>query len=69
MIAFMGSVFGAFNLQVLSPLLKVYHEGTFLVLSNIVTYFIAILAMITYGEQYQYGTDNLTGLFGFFHIK
>lgn len=65
----MGSVFGAFNLQVVAPLLKVYNEGIFLFLSNVITYFVAIFAMILYGEPFVFGTDPLLGLFGFVHIK
>ena len=69
MIAFLGSVFGAFNLQILAPLLQVYREGIYVVLSNLCVYFISLTALLFSEDDYTFGVNPKTGLFGFLHPK
>lgn len=69
LIAFLSSVFGAFNLQILPVLLKTYSEGTFLMIYNLTCYIIAFLALFLYGHPFEFSTNPQIGLFGFFTLK
>jgi len=67
LISFLGSVFGAFNLQILAPLLQFYQIGIYIVISNGCVFAIAIFSIITSGFSMTYGFDPLTGFWGFLH--
>ncbi len=67
LISFLGSVFGAFNLQVLSPLLQFYREGVYIVLSNICVVVLSLMSVVPAGYSLSFGFDPETGIFGFLH--
>jgi drug/metabolite transporter (DMT)-like permease len=69
LIAFLGSVFGAFNLQILAPLLQFYQTGIYIVLSNVCVIFLGVIATLLSGFPLSPGFDPNTGLFGFLHPK
>lgn len=69
MIAFLGSVFGAFSLQILAPLLQFYQTGVYIILSNICSFFLALAATALVGFPMTYGFDAHTGLFGFLNPR
>lgn len=69
LIAFLGSVFGAFNLQVLAPLLQFYREGIYLVLSNICVIVLSLISVSSAGYGLSPGFDGQTGVLGFLNPK
>lgn len=69
MIAFLGSVFGAFNLQILAPLLQFYQTGIYIVISNTCVVFLGVLSTLLTGFPMTFGFDAHTGLFGFLNTK
>jgi len=67
LIAFLGSVFGAFNLQILAPLLQFYQTGIYIVLSNTCVIFLGLTATLLSGFPLTLNFQPNTGLFGFLH--
>ena len=69
MICFLGSVFSAFNFQILAPLLQVYRIGIYLVLSNSWVFMISLVSVFFSGFSMSFGLDAMTGFFGFLNPK
>lgn len=67
LIAFLGSVFGAFNLQIVAPLLQVYKMGFYIVISNVFVLLLSVFSIVIAEEHFTFGFDPSTGLFGFLH--
>lgn len=67
LIAFLGSVFSAFNLQILSPLLQIYRDGIYIVQANIASAAISLLSLFLAGETCEFSFDPTVGFFGFLH--
>lgn len=69
MIAFLGSVFGAFNLQILAPILQFYHTGIYIIISNTWVFILGIISTLLVGFPLTFGFDAHTGVFGFLNTQ
>jgi len=67
LIAFLGSVFLAFNVQLLAPLMQFYRIGIYMVQSNIVGTIVSIISLQLAGDTWYFSFDKERGVFGFLH--
>jgi len=67
LISFLGSVFSAFNLQILAPLLQFYQTGIYIVISNGCVIIIALFSLFSSGYSMSLGFDPVSGMWGFLH--
>lgn len=67
LIAFLGSVFLAFNLQIVAPLMQFYRDGIYLVQSNLVGVLTSYFALYLSGDEWTFSFDKANGIFGFLH--
>jgi len=67
LISFLGSVFGAFNFQVIAPLLQYYRDGIYAVQANSSSCFLSFCALMLSGEKWEISFDPIIGIFGFLH--
>lgn len=69
MIALSGSVFGCFHLQLLAPIMQIYEEGIYLVVSNVCSYLISLIAIFLFYGDVKFSLDPEKGIFGFLHSE
>eukprot|EP01022_Parablepharisma_sp_SALTPOND_P010271 TRINITY_DN1422_c0_g1_i2.p2 TRINITY_DN1422_c0_g1~~TRINITY_DN1422_c0_g1_i2.p2 ORF type:complete len:248 (+),score=18.24 TRINITY_DN1422_c0_g1_i2:463-1206(+) len=69
LIAFLGSVFGAFNIQLMAPLMQFYRDGIYLVQSNMASCLLSIGALCLSGDRFSISFDPNYGLLGFLHPR
>eukprot|EP00826_Nyctotherus_ovalis_P008562 TRINITY_DN12221_c0_g2_i12.p1 TRINITY_DN12221_c0_g2~~TRINITY_DN12221_c0_g2_i12.p1 ORF type:complete len:248 (-),score=72.06 TRINITY_DN12221_c0_g2_i12:153-896(-) len=67
LIAFLGSVFLAFNLQIVSPLMQFYRDGIYMMQSNITGVLVSYIALYLSGDTWYFSFDKERGIFGFLH--
>lgn len=67
LIAFLGSVFLGFNLQIISPLMQFYRDGIYMVQSNTAGMIVSYIALSLSDDTWYFSFDKDRGLFGFLH--
>ncbi len=67
LIAFLGSVFGAFNLQVIAPILQFYRDGIYVIQSNFSSCLLSFVAVWLSGDKCEFSFNPEYGVFGFLH--